>query len=99
MNDMSSWEQVELYLGGATIVEMRTSSGNGLEGGQVIVFEKDGSRGITIMGYTELGNWTYLFFHADNFYYDDYYAEKLNAEISLSGLQDVYSVPTTEDYD
>ena len=87
---MSSWNSVEEYLSGAKIINMKTSSEARLEGGQVIVFEKDRVVGITIMGYTELGSWTYLFIHGDDYYYDEddvgEAKRSMNREILSAGL-------------
>ena len=61
---------VDTYLTNAKILRMQSQT-DGVEGGLVILFEKHGTEGIYIMGYTELGCWVYLFEHNDIKYSDD----------------------------
>lgn len=77
MIDFNETDGVEKYLEGSKITKMIGST-EGLEGGLVIVFEKNWKAGIYIMGYTEIGKWVYHFEHGENVYIDKYELEVVN---------------------
>jgi len=71
-------DNVREYLRGAIIVKIYTAASQLLEGGLVIIFEKDWVVGIYIMGYTELGDWVELFEHKEELYYDTSNVDAIN---------------------
>ena len=78
MIDFNETDGVEKYLEGSKIIKMIGST-EGLEGGLVIVFEKNWKVGIYIMGYTEIGKWVYHFEHEEDFYLaDNYHLKEIN---------------------
>lgn len=81
-------EQIEKFLQGAIIEKMYTADCD-LEGGQVIVFRKPKEMwGIYVMGYTELGNWVYLFHYGNSTeVIDTFYMKTLRKIMADNGFQ------------
>jgi len=81
-NEPITTDDVGKRLEGTKIVRMYTPEferGEAVEGGLTIVFESDSGTGIYVMGYTELGDWVYLFDDGvSTLYYDTYTSKSLN---------------------
>lgn len=68
-------DKIESILSNSHLLIFKTI-GYGLEGTLLVIFEKDGHKGVYIMGYTELGNWVYLFAWKEFKYFSEYHIKK-----------------------